>query len=185
MAKSMRTYKGTPGIVSLDVLADLFGLPSTDDLYEGSAGYLAEVYSSIYKAALEEQSKHKAEERAAEVEQEEMSAIYSRHVSAILSAVEPIFEHHHLELIHRNDEWKDEYFIQPESSSTWRDAANAIRQTINGVGYFHFNTLKEFLDSGPWTAKEAVLSHLGSISDAVEVYGLRRPKSSYYSAMSY
>ena len=46
-----------------------------------------------------------------------------------------------------------------------------IRETINGVGDFHFSSLREFLDSGPYTARQAVLGHLRSIRSYPAVYG--------------
>ena len=42
---------------------------------------------------------------------------------------------------------------------------------VNGVDYFHFGTLKEFLDSGPYSGREAVLNHIGYIPQWAEVYG--------------
>jgi hypothetical protein len=52
-------------------------------------------------------------------------------------------------------------------------------EIVNGVGYFHFDNLKDFLDSGPYTPREAVLSHLHWLKDRAEVYGDVRPNLQY------
>lgn len=69
----------------------------------------------------------------------------------------------------RTDKRRYDFKIVP--SNSWDDAANKIRETINGVGTFHFNNLREFLSSGPYTARQAVLSHLGYIKRYPDVYG--------------
>jgi hypothetical protein len=51
------------------------------------------------------------------------------------------------------------------------DAADKIRETINGVGDVHFNSLGEFLKAEASTAKQAVLSHLGYVKRYPAVYG--------------
>lgn len=50
--------------------------------------------------------------------------------------------------------------MEPVRGKRWEDAADKIRETINGVGYFTFYSLREFLESGPYTARQAALSHL-------------------------
>jgi hypothetical protein len=63
------------------------------------------------------------------------------------------------------------YKISPAPGKTYTDAAKEIIEIINGVGYFHFGSVKEFTSSGPYTLKEGVLSHLHWIPEAEDVYG--------------
>lgn len=55
--------------------------------------------------------------------------------------------------------------------TTWRDAAKKIRDTVNGMGPFYFSSLREMRESGPYTYRELVLSHLGWMHHQPEVYG--------------
>jgi hypothetical protein len=58
-----------------------------------------------------------------------------------------------------------------------KKATRELSETVGGVGYFHFGSVKELTDSGPWTVREAVLGHLGWMKDWYEVYGERRPRN--------
>ncbi len=58
-------------------------------------------------------------------------------------------------------------------SNDWSLALNDVVDTINGVGYFHFNDGNELIDSGPYEdAKEAVIKHVHWTSDYSDVYGV-------------
>lgn len=46
-------------------------------------------------------------------------------------------------------------------------------------GDFHFDSLREFLASGPYTARQAVLSHLGYLKRHPHVYGGPSPRQMY------
>ena len=61
--------------------------------------------------------------------------------------------------------------IKPAAGETWETVLTEIRELINGVGYFIFYSNKELKDSGPYTARQAVLGHLHNLSDYGEVYG--------------
>lgn len=62
-------------------------------------------------------------------------------------------------------------FYYDVTSDDWDKAAISVIMTINGVGNFHFNSLKEALDSGPYaSSKEFVLKHLHWLKDYYEVY---------------
>jgi hypothetical protein len=66
---------------------------------------------------------------------------------------------------------------QQEPAETWRDAAQAIMETINGVGPFRFRSLGEFLKSGPYSPCEAVMEHLHWIKRYPDVYGSHSARS--------
>lgn len=149
---------------TLDVsqLAKLLDLPSWEDIDELNMDYYWECVD-----------RDASEEEAMEQEFAARDEVERQWRNAVMHAAEQLLGEHGLEL--QGGTW--EYQLVPTVS--WRDAANQIRQTINGVGYFHFGTLAEFLESGPYTAREAVLSHLGYVSRYPEVYGTSSARSLY------
>ena len=103
--------------------------------------------------------------------QEEHDRAWQQYEDAVLSVARQLFGHHRLDLIERtNKKLGTVYQVKPQSDASWIVCAEHIRQTINGVGLFHFCSVKEFLSSGPYTARSAVLEHLGWIPDYYAVY---------------
>lgn len=151
--------------ININQLAELFKLPSWDRIDELNQ----EFYWEQSKGAPDEDAAMDAE-RAAQDE------VFAQWYDAVEHVAEKLFEEHGLELhgiaIKRkgaDNRRPYEFKIVPMNS--WNDAADRIRETVNGVGYFHFNNLREFLSSGPYTAKQAALSHLAWIRDYPAVYG--------------
>lgn len=137
-------------------LAKMFGLPDWDKIDDQNQQHYWE-------------SARGADDVEA-AEQEAQMEVYRKWYDAVESAASKLFEEHGLELEQTGK--KDRSFdLKIIPSKSWDDAANKIRATINGVGDFRFDTLKEFLGSGPYTAKKAVLSHLGYIRQQPKVYG--------------
>lgn len=63
-------------------------------------------------------------------------------------------------------------------SADWDASARKLIETINGVGRFHFDSLKDALDSGPYaSSKDFVLKHLHWLKDYYEVYKGSKIKS--------
>jgi hypothetical protein len=173
----------------IDQLAALFELPSYDDIHENNLDYIWEAGDYAVREAQEEEDGELDESDVEEIREGAENAadreIFAQWYSGVTSAAERLFEEHALELVPKGrDKYSHEFKILPATKGVqgWRNAADAIRETINGVGYFHFNTLKEFLDSGPYSAKEAVLEHLHVIADYPKVYGSRSARSIYDSA---
>jgi hypothetical protein len=165
---------------NIDQLAKLFGLPDWDEVDERNVDYRFEAGSYAEREAREDgATEEEAEEAGLKAEQEAQDEVYRNWHSGVEAAAEDLFNAHGLALIGRGkaEPWYYEYKIAPERS--WKDAAGKIMDTINGVGYFYFNSLREFLDSGPYTARQAVLEHLGYISDYPEVYGSSSARSIY------
>jgi len=126
------------------------------------------VSDSYWSPEATEEENQKAEEEA-EAEQ------WKAYEDAVMAVAEKLFGEHHLTLIpvwktHKKHRYVEKYRIQPAGSKTWKDAAEEVRQTINGVGYFHFGSLRELQLSGPYTTREVVLCHLGTIPRWQEVY---------------
>lgn len=140
---------------SLDELADLFDLPEWDDVEEANSDRIAEMVSGI-----EDEDERLEQEQA---EQEELYRTYK-------NAVEAGATHDLLALgLDLREKKNGKFEVFPEKS--WNDAAAKLTELVNGIGMFHFSSLKEFLSSGPYTARQAVLSHLFYAKRYAEVYG--------------
>ena len=105
--------------------------------------------------------------------------MWKKYVSAVESVAESSFDEVGLSVnaVYKTDRgtrYVSGYRITPNKS--WRDSANEIREIINGEGMFEFPTLREFLDSGPYTPREAVEQHLHWIRKRSEVYGEASPQ---------
>lgn len=91
---------------------------------------------------------------------------FNAYYDAVVNTSKYLFEQHNLYLESKKPFI---YCVQPVVS--WKDSANEIIETINGVGMFEFLSVKEFLESGPYTPMMAVMNHLHWIPDWVRVYG--------------
>lgn len=159
--RSDKAAKGTDKI-NIDQLAKMFGLPDWDKIDEMNQQH----YWEMARGAEDEDAQIAAESAA-------QDEVYGQWYDAVESVGSQLFGEHGLDLQPTGKQGtatrRYEFKIVPQKS--WNDAADKLRETINGVGYFHFNTLKEFLDSGPYTARSAVLSHLNHIKSYPAVYG--------------
>ena len=140
----------------------MFGLPDWDRVDEMNQTH----YWEASRGAEDEEAQLDAEREA-------QDDVYKQWYDAVESAASKLFEEHGLELKPTGKQGtKDrryEFKITPANS--WNDAADKIRETINGVGDFHFNNLREFLDRQDGTARQVALSHLGYIKRYPAVYG--------------
>lgn len=160
----------TSSKIDIDRIVKLFGFPEWNDIDERNSDY--------YWEAARGAEDPEAAERAAQDE------LYGNWYNAVTGVAERLFEEHGLELDPvRVAKSKRPYEFKVVPKKDWKDAANKIRETINGVGDFHFNNLREFLDSGPYTAQQAVLSHLGYVADHPRVYGSGSARSMYDAAI--
>jgi hypothetical protein len=159
--KAVKTNK-TSDKITIDQLAKMFELPDWDRIDEMNQQH----YWEMSRGA-------EGEEAQMEAEREAQDDVYGQWYDAVESVASKLFEEHGLELSPTGKQGteKRRYDFKIVPSTSWDDAANKIRETINGVGDFHFNDLKEFLRSGPYSARQAVLSHLGYIRRYPAVYG--------------
>ena len=163
--------------LNLDQLAELFMLPDFERIAEMNSDntYTESMYA--YNEAIKDgDSEDAAEEKQIEAQQDAESELYRKWAGGVLHAAETLFGKHGLELTAikaKNAKRGDvsfEYKIHPTKS--WDAAAEQIRVTIDGVGSIYVGiNLHEFLDSGPWTARQAVLEHLRWMSQYPSVYG--------------
>jgi hypothetical protein len=153
--------------ITIDQLAKMFGLPDWDKIDVMNQQH----YWEMSRGADDEE----------EAETAARDEVYGQWYDAVESAASKLFEEHGLEL-QPAGKWHPSTYAKTKAerrpgqlkivpSNSWSDSADKIRETVNGVGTFHFNDLREFLSSGPYTARQAVLSHLGHIKSYPAVYG--------------
>lgn len=156
--------------IDVDQIVKMFGLPEWNDVDEMNQHY----YWEAARGAEDEEA----------AEQEVRDELYRKWYDAVTGVAEQLFGDHGLEIEATGKDPRLPYYYKIVPKKDWGDAANKIRRTMSGVGYFSFDTLKEFLDSGPYTAQQAVLSHLGTIAEYPEVYGSSSARRMYDAAMS-
>jgi hypothetical protein len=162
--------------INIDQLAKMFDLPEWTTLEEYNMDNIWERGQSAVDSALEEDpdlSEYSQAEIREKAEACEIECLFHAWHHAVENTVKPLFNKHGLNLVPVSvcgtDRTPYEYHVMPIKD--WADVCLNLIETINGVGYFHFNNLTEFLNSGPCTAKEAALSHLHWICRYPEVYG--------------
>lgn len=156
---------------TIDDLATFFGLPDYASLHDDNIDYIFEAGDWAKKYALEQgKSEAEAEEAREEAEMEASDKLHSAWYDGVESAANTLFGEHGLVLKPKGAEERPfDFKIVPEFS--WDNAATKILETLDGYGAFHFEDLRDFLDSGPYTAKEAVLTHLHWIKQFPVVFG--------------
>jgi hypothetical protein len=178
-------------VIDMNELADSIGVSHPDDVWDTMSMSSGELYSYAYSEALEEgMSEEEAEEFAQRAEREELDEQMRQYVGAVESAAEYLYGQHKLVVtiptkIVDGEEVQIWDKIRIEPAETWRAAAAEIMETINGVGMFHYWSVKEFLDSGPYTPCEAVMEHLGYIKRYPDVYGGQSAQGMVDSSMRY
>jgi hypothetical protein len=172
--------------IDIDNLADMLGLPAWSKVEDMNEQYLSEAGSAAYKDALDEgDSEEDAQEASFAAQDEANTDLWKKWYDAVKQAAYELFGLHKLELDpiegRRKNPRPYEFRIVPATAGKygWEQAANEIRETINGVGMFHFNDLREFLESGPYTARQAVLTHIQYIKRYPDVYGTASAHSLY------
>lgn len=180
MATKRSSRKGgtRPIKISLEELCKDLGIPQWD--YAGVD--FSEAYGYAYRSAMQDaeeegmdpdKAEEFAQEKGLEAEQELADAVFRAHENAVEHAIEETLEPANLIVSCE----KGQCLISPKVS--WDDSAEQIIEVINGIGFFHFNSLREFLDSGPYTAREAVEGHLHHMASYGEVYGTSSPRRLY------
>ncbi len=153
----------------------------------------ADIYGEVYGQALEDgMSEANAEATAIEAEASEREEQTNRYHDAVMGVCEQLFKEHRLVLEpvlsrrqrayarkhpSQSDPRAYEFRVLPAYAGCtlglawdWNAALSAIRETINGVGMFRFESNAELLSSGPYTVRQAVLQHLHWVFDWPRVY---------------
>lgn len=162
--------------VDVEDMAKLIGYKMQEDLY------LAEYWTECSRYHLNDgATEDQARDLADRATEKEENRLMVAQMESIKTAFEAMLDDHGMELCPmKRSKWL--YRILPCAEvrgsdsrrcagNGWRHAAQCIRGTINGVGLFQFDNLKDFLDSGPYTMRQAVLEHLHWMKDYPRVYG--------------
>lgn len=171
--------------LTIDQIAKLMGVSSVSQFSEENINGGSETYGQCYDYLIEEgKTPEEAEEGAMKAESEELDKLIRNYADAVLMVAENLFEKHGLSLValKRNKSkascanggyavGEPVYRVVPNIS--WKDAGKQLLLTIHGVGLFEFHSYHEFLLSGPYTPKQAVLHHLSWISSYPKVYSDR------------
>ena len=168
-----------PSTTEINFIATWLGLPIWDTIEEGNLDVIGTIGQVAYRGALANgASESEAESARDNAEQEAQRDVWNQWYDGVRRAADQLLADHGLALVPRytsprrvgaNDDRP--YDLRIVARTTWRQAADQIRRTINGVGMFEFSSLQEFLRSGPYTARQAALSHLHWIKRAPDVYG--------------
>lgn len=168
---------------SPDEFARMFNLPSIENVEEGSFEYISEAGQYGWKEWMEEHSPFPeldrdkfegwADEARYAAEGRAQDEIHMKWRDAIHSVVSHFLDKIGLVTYEIGDK------IIPLEE--WDIAAEKIRQVIDGVGYVHVgNDLKEFLNLGPWTPRQAVEGHWKTAMLSYhDVYGGTSPEQMY------
>lgn len=97
---------------------------------------------------------------------------------ALVSVAKEVLDCYRLGLVTTSNGFK----IVPLES--WNDAVRRIMYVINGLGEFLYKGVNHFLTSGPYTARQAVLSHLHYVKEYYNVYGGSTPIERFNHALS-
>lgn len=172
-------------IMTIDQIAEMFGLPSWDSIDECNLDY----YCDTAHHATKDESFDSEEEREAEyfrIQDATRDELFSQWYHAVARTAATLFERAGLTLHGVKVKGKlaaHPYKLRVKPAKDWKHAANEIRTLINGVGHFHFSTLGEFLRSGPYTARQACLEHIGYVRRHSDIYGSTSAERYYDSAM--
>jgi hypothetical protein len=137
-------------------IAKMFGIPEADDFEDSNWMYLDQFGD---------------DER-----EEAQQNLYNSWHDGVMYVAEKLFGEHGLILVPTGRGAKKDrpYFYKVMPEKSWQHAAGKIVNTINGVGMFRFDSVRDFVYvTSSKNVREAVLSHLRSIRDWPDVYGGR------------
>lgn len=165
--------------VDVDQMAERLKLSSWDTVDECNQEYYWDEARGADAGVEGEEAKADA---LADAESAARDDLFHKWHAGVTRAFEKLLDVHEMRLVpcRAKDEYPFEYFVLPKT--TWAAAANALRETVNGVGHFHFSTLRAFLASGPYTARQAAIGHMHWMVDYPKVYGDLWPQRAYEEA---
>ena len=164
--------------LSIDTLCKLLGVTTLDDYADRLNDCDWGCYVHIRDEALAVGfSDEEADEKARDAEDAERGHAWIKYRDAVVYVANKLFGEHGLTLVEKRRPKGETYEWNVVPLLSWRDAADLIRRTINGVGIFEFTSTREFLASGPYTPKQAVMQHLHWIKRWSDVYGEPKPQA--------
>ena len=164
-AEWYRKQRGLKSVISFDRLCQDFGAETLEDFQERIMRYGDGCYHTAYTEAIRTgSSEEEAERLAQEAEAAELGDANSKYINAVEKVATKLYKEHNLVLTETK---KDSLFYRITPEVSWKDSADCIRITINGIGMFGFSSVQESLRSGPYTPRQCVLSHLHHIPATV------------------
>lgn len=153
----------------LDMLIRVMGLnlPTAEEIDDCNRDYTWEVMAEAKKQAIEDgYTDDEAEEKGLEAESEAMKENFNQHMKAVRNTLNYLLNFHGVNF----EEKKGKYYLTAEKS--WKEIADQVMETINGVGPFYYNSVKSFKEVGPYkTYCEAAMTHIHWMKDYPTVYG--------------
>ena len=180
MAKSTTSRSKVDASIDLDKIAELLGVVKFDDLLTQNLDYIWDTWvQHAEENAGDGLDEEGLEAIRSDAEEEGAQYLLGKYHRALLNVAREVFEQHGLNLVPAKFVSKMEptpmdYTVMPIES--WVDAAKAIIETINGVGSFEYDNVKEFVHAtSSKTPAQAVMSHLHWMKDRAEVFGTMHP----------
>lgn len=178
--------------INIDQIAESLGLPSWESINENNCDFLFDAGVAARGSFLEDNpdaSEMDQEQAAADGEYAAEAELFRSWHDAVMAVAESLYGEHGLELhpvkfTRKVPEGTRPYEYRVVPKVSWLDAADHIRNTIEGDGFlgYYINGLRGFLSSGPYTARSAVLAHLHWIKKYPEVYGSKAAQRLYENA---
>lgn len=156
--------KAVPNKLHVLDIAKMLGLPEYEDFEDRNWSYLEQFDED-------------------EIEEAQQN-LYNTWYGGVMYTAEKLFGEHGLILVPTGRGPKKErpYFYKVMPEKSWQHAAGKIVTTINGVGMFRFDSVRDFVYvTSSKNVREAVLTHLRSIRDWPAVYGGGSASSMFYS----
>lgn len=167
--KKLSLCIGKKNLDTLDMLIRVMGLdlPTEEEVDEWNMDLYCEVMSEAKRQAITDgYTDDEAENKAEEAEAEVMKEQYDNYNKSVRNTLNYLLNFHGLNFV----ENKTHMYLIAEKS--WKDVAEKVRETINGMGPFYYESVKEFKDVGPYKSYcDAVSSHLHWLKHYPEVYG--------------
>ncbi len=166
--------------IEREKMAKLLGLPSWEDVDELNWGNFADAGEYAYTEAFKEFScegdevaQEKAEEARESGSTVAANEMYSSYESACDRAFEVYLRYHGMEFTAAEGE---AWMLEITPLESWEKSAACVRETIEGVGMFGYDSLEDFIGSSSCEdARDVVESHLHWLKRYGEVYGNDSP----------
>jgi len=176
----------TSDTFTFEELCEAVGLKASyegmEKLVEFNIYYIFEQGDYAYKQAIEDgEDEDKAEGARSKTEGKLINKLSTAYINAAIETIEnALTKHFALDLTEVKERKGEQTRWKITPLRTWRESLGHIVETINGVGLFRFDSIREFLDSGPYTEREGVLTHLHYLADYSSVYGVRSLERTFH-----
>jgi len=171
--KNPKTAVEVKSFKDVQELADWAGIETDfDGLIESNSDYIWDAGSYAEKEAIEAEATEVEIEKARNnAERSVGDALYRAWKKSVEAGARYLLESRTIDLPLGLTEYNGAYSIDLRAGTSWAELVSKLVVIINGVGSFEFRSAKELADSGPYTMKQAAVSHLGWVKSWPNVYG--------------